>query len=515
MSALEMIGTFEKNFSGKRIININTKTERQLRSITEDKGLRGYYKLKKADLVASLLEQSTEEMPTPPPRSSMSGLHDSAKKTLKGDVESEANKANQEEEDIDLTPHEKERAFKGAFKSFMIPGAPKTGIDSYFDQAKPHIKTLIKNQLKEMGSAKIIMTLWVRWKKPLESLIELDPEDLEHAQDTEGNTSDKGRPALSVNPSPQEMDEFEKQEMKKGRSVVKNKLKKRYDWYVDYVPKPIKTAASKAFLRAKNSILGLYDGVKKTLKGQAEDNTDLTAHKNERIPNHNYIRFERPFNRLMTEFFEGSDINDLIQRMLAYIETQVENPRKPGSGFTLDKIMHLFINFHRRVLTRGGSYIELPKWIKSKKAVINPQKKYEEYFKWAVIAALHHEEIKKDHQRMSRLRPYEKQYNWKGLEFPVSVKKIDKFEKNNPGIAVYVLFSNNKNQNIYTARRSECNVKCKNQVNLLMLVDGEKRHYTTIKSISRLLSKLNGKTRRAYHFCMNCLNGFRKASVLQ
>ena len=150
---------------------------------------------------------------------------------------------------------------------------------------------------------------------------------------------------------------------------------------------------------------------------------------------------------------------------------------------------------------------------KSKKAVINPQNKDEGRFKWAVIAALHHEKIKKDHQRISRLRPYENQCNWEGLEFPVSIKKIDKFEKNNPGIAVNVLFSNNKNQNIYTARRSERNVKCKKQVNLLMIVDGEKRHYTTIKFISRLLSKLNGKTRRAYHFCMNCLNGFRTESA--
>ena len=69
--------------------------------------------------------------------------------------------------------------------------------------------------------------------------------------------------------------------------------------------------------------------------------------------------------------------------------------------------------------------------------------------------------LKKDHQRISRLRPYEKQYNWKELEFPVSIKKVDKFEKNNPGIAVNVLFSNKKNQNIYTARRSERNVNCK------------------------------------------------------
>ena len=341
---------------------------------------------------------------------------------LKDIVEKEAEGQQQQEEgeDVDLTPSDYERALEGAYRGFVIPGIPKTDIDSYFGKINPNIKTLIKNQLKEMGSAKIIMTLWVRWKKRIMPLIELGPQDAKNFQDLDdGTTGD------------------------------------------------------------------------------------------------NYMRVEMPFNSLMTEFFEASDINDLIQRMLAYIKVQAENPKLPESGFTLDKIMHLYINFHRLVLTRGSSYNELPKWLKSKKAVINQQNKDEECFKWAVIEALHHEEIKHHPERISLLRPYENQYNWKGLEFPVSIKKIDKFEKNNPGIAVNVLFSNNKNQNIYTARRSERNVKCKKQVNLLMIVDGEKRHYTTIKSISRLLSKLNGKTRRAYHFCMNCLNGFRKASVLQ
>ena len=46
-----------------------------------------------------------------------------------------------------------------------------------------------------------------------------------------------------------------------------------------------------------------------------------------------------------------------------------------------------------------------------------------------------------------------------------------------------------------------------------MIVDGEKRRYTTIKSISRLSSKLNGKTQHAYHNCMDYSNGFRKASA--
>ena len=115
------------------------------------------------------------------------GLDDGAKKTLKGDVEAEAEKENQEEkeeeEDIDLTPHEHERALKGAYRRFVKPGTPKIDIDSYFDQTKPHIKKLIKNQLKEIGSAKIIMTLWVIWKMRIKPLIELHPEDAQYAQD--------------------------------------------------------------------------------------------------------------------------------------------------------------------------------------------------------------------------------------------------------------------------------------------------------------------------------------------
>ena len=61
---------------------------------------------------------------------------------LKDIVEKEAEEE-QEEENVDLTPHEHERALKGAYRSFVIPGVPKTDIDSYFDQTKSYIETLI------------------------------------------------------------------------------------------------------------------------------------------------------------------------------------------------------------------------------------------------------------------------------------------------------------------------------------------------------------------------------------
>ena len=101
---------------------------------------------------------------------------------LKDIVEKEAEEEQQQEEDIDLTPHKHERALRRAYRSFVMPGTPKTDTDSYFNQGKPHIETLIKNQLKEMRSVKIIMTLYVRWKKLKErALIELDPEDTKNA----------------------------------------------------------------------------------------------------------------------------------------------------------------------------------------------------------------------------------------------------------------------------------------------------------------------------------------------
>ena len=141
--------------------------------------------------------------------------------TLKDIVEKEAEEEQQQEqegEDVDLKPHEYKRTFKGTYKGFVMPGLPKTDIHSYFDQTKPHIKALIKNQLKEMGSTKIILTLWVTWKKPIKPLIELDPEDLEDAQGKGGNTGDKGRSAPLMSTSSQEVEV-----LKKSRAVIKNK----------------------------------------------------------------------------------------------------------------------------------------------------------------------------------------------------------------------------------------------------------------------------------------------------
>ena len=50
------------------------------------------------------------------------------------------------------------------------------------------------------------------------------------------------------------------------------------------------------------------------------------------------------------------------------------------------------------------------------------------------------------------------------------------------------------------------------EINLLMVYEDGIRHYTTIKSLSRLLSSKNSNTKHKQHFCMNCLQGFMQES---
>ena len=64
-----------------------------------------------------------------------------------------------------------------------------------------------------------------------------------------------------------------------------------------------------------------------------------------------------------------------------------------------------------------------------------------------------------------------------------------------------------KGKRIYICRNSK-HYSGKNIVNLLLIDDGERRHYTVIKRLSRLLGDSNSKYGHKQHLCLNCLQGF-------
>ena len=74
------------------------------------------------------------------------------------------------------------------------------------------------------------------------------------------------------------------------------------------------------------------------------------------------------------------------------------------------------------------------------KATINPKNSGDKCFQYAVTVALNHEQIKKDPQRISKIKPFIDQYNWEKINFPSQKNDWNEFEKNNKTIAVNVLF---------------------------------------------------------------------------
>ena len=141
----------------------------------------------------------------------------------------------------------------GLYRSFRSPGLPKTDVDTYIKKITPYMRLLIELQIKEMGSAKVQLCMWVKWKKTEEMVIQLTHEEFEEAEDIPGEV--------------------------------------------------------------------------------------------------NKIIVEKAFNSKMMEIFQGSNIEEILEQMFAYIKTQIENPVLPKSGFTQDKIMHLDISFHELQLT--------------------------------------------------------------------------------------------------------------------------------------------------------------------
>ena len=213
-------------------------------------------------------------------------------------------------------------------------------------------------------------------------------------------------------------------------------------------------------------------------------------------------RVELAFNNLMTSVYQGSNLDQIVDRMIASMKFQIENPALLNSRFVFNEVLYLDGNFHQLNLTSGSSYLPLPDFIAKRKAVINPQNRDKECFKWAIITMDKWPGIDSHLERVSNLREFADNYDWSGLEFPVSLKQIGKFEAKND-ISVNMLSLEGKD--IYILRNSNQRDR---EINLSMTSKDGINHYTVIKSLSRLLRSSNTKHKCKQYFCTNCLQGF-------
>ena len=159
-------------------------------------------------------------------------------------------------------PIELEEAFGGAYRSYRVNGRPKIDVDTFFNRIGKRLIELIERELKTRTSARIQMTVWIRFIK------DGPPRGPGKAHDEEGQE-----------------------------------------------------------------------------------------------------KVELAFNSLMTSVYLGSEMDQIVDRMITNIKFQIENPALPNGRFVFDEFLYLDVNFHQLNLTRGSSYLPLPDWLARKKAI--------------------------------------------------------------------------------------------------------------------------------------------------
>ena len=223
----------------------------------------------------------------------------------------------------------------------------------------------------------------------------------------------------------------------------------------------------------------------------------------------NLIR-DFPFHSNIEVNVEGTDENEIYITMtdtiLERIANLINGSSGGGSGWVFYKIIKLELHTVSYRPLRGNTWIPLPKELADKKAIINMKNKDNKCFMWCVQRALnpknnHPERVDED------LISKQDTLNMKGIEYPVSLKDIDRFEKQNPNIAITVFGFNEKNK-VYPLRVSEHVYNREHNIILLLIERNGENHYCLVKNSSRLLSKQISAHKEGTHICYRCLNPF-------
>lgn len=203
----------------------------------------------------------------------------------------------------------------------------------------------------------------------------------------------------------------------------------------------------------------------------------------------------------LSDLEEWYDKN-VIEKTLADLEEFQER----NSGWALRRIFDITVNLNKFNPMRAGCWTEIPESIRAKGAIINVKSHDNACFAWAVNAGLY--SPAHSAHRCSSYPHYSTRLNFDGIEFPVSLKQIAKFERQND-ISINVFTVREKKE-----RGDEREIvplmvtgnKKNVHVNLLYVPDlrsnaNHDGHFTLIKNLSRLVGSQLSKHKAAKYIC--------------
>lgn len=231
----------------------------------------------------------------------------------------------------------------------------------------------------------------------------------------------------------------------------------------------------------------------------------------------------------MKEIYESTNLSRHFQSdIVNHVMRKVDEVMVEGSGFTLSKIIKLTVQIFKYEPLHASGFIELPRVLKNKRSIINLKNTNDECFKWAILSALHYDEVHaRNKNKVNNAESYcqwRNELDFDGIDFPVRLNQIEKFMQQNEGIAVNVYYFDTEKKRVCPLFLALKPVKYR-YVHLLYLTEptsnilgeddgGEEEepnknsHYCWIKNLSSLVHPQTTKSMQRIFLCDRCLNHF-------
>ena len=202
------------------------------------------------------------------------------------------------------------------------------------------------------------------------------------------------------------------------------------------------------------------------------------------------------------------------QKAFSEIQNRIDKWTNQGSGWTVNQIKGVYLEIAKYTPVKVGSYIDLPKYLKRKEAIVNVKNQDQQCLKWALLSALHPVEHGSHPDRVSKYRPYENELDFTGIDFPTPLNQIPNVEhQNNLSINVFGYTESAGVHPLYLTKDLD-----KSPINLMLITKVEDgkilSHYCWIKDFNRLcFNQTRHKERK--HFCTRCISPHSSERTLQ
>ena len=186
-----------------------------------------------------------------------------------------------------------------------------------------------------------------------------------------------------------------------------------------------------------------------------------------------------------------------LQSVADDLSNQVEHFNSRGSGFILDRITKFVVCISKYRPLHGSSYLPTPLWLRKKQCIIDIKNSADSMcFVWSILSSIN--TPTNNPNRLYHYRPYRNTLNLSGLDFPMPVKDIPKFEKQNPDISVNVVCIGDDSGYVPLYVSKQRNRR--HHVNLFLTEGSDehgnhRHHYVWITNMSRLVGSRTNHSR--------------------